>query len=256
MSIYVVQPGDSVNSIAGAFGVSPEELIFINQIPAPYPLAVGQALYLPVTGGTVEGLLPGNTAPLRSATVGGYAYPFISPYVLSQSLPYLTDLFVFSYGFTAEGQLLPPPLNPDWMISAALLQGVRPILTLTPFDASGQFSNYLISEVINDATRVERLISEVINEVQTKGFQGVDVDFEFIRAEDRDAFVAFVARMQEAVSALGYETSVALAPKTSAGQQGLLYEGKDYPGLGAVADYVLLMTYEWGYKYSHTRYGL
>ncbi len=249
MSIYVVQPGDSVNSIAGTFGVSPEELIFINQIPSPYPLAVGQALYLPITGGTAEGLLPGNTAPLRSATVGGYAYPFISPYVLSQSLPYLTDLFIFSYGFTAEGLLLPPPLNPDWMISAALLQGVRPILTLTPFDASGQFSNFLISEVINNATRVERLISEVINEVQTKGFQGVDVDFEFIRAEDRDAFVAFVARMQEAVSALGYETSVALAPKTSSGQQGLLYEGKDYPGLGAVADYVLLMTYEWGYKY-------
>lgn len=249
MSIYVVRPGDSVDSISAAFGVAPETLIFINQIPAPYPLAIGQALYLPIPGGTAEELLPGNTAPPRPATVGGYAYPFISPYVLSQSLPYLTDLFIFSYGFTTEGVLIPPPINPDWMISAALLQGVRPILTLTPFDASGQFNNYLISVVINDPTSVERLISEVVNELQIKGYQGVDVDFEFIRAEDRDAFVAFVARMQEAVSALGYETSVALAPKTSADQQGLLYEGKDYPGLGAVADYVLLMTYEWGYKY-------
>lgn len=253
MSIYVVRPGDSVDSISAAFGVAPETLIFINQIPAPYPLAIGQALYLPIPGGTAEELLPGNTAPPRPATVGGYAYPFISPYVLSQSLPYLTDLFIFSYGFTTEGVLIPPPINPDWMISAALLQGVRPILTLTPFDASGQFSNYLISVVINDPTSVERLISEVVNELQIKGYQGVDVDFEFIRAEDRDAFVAFVARMQEAVSALGYETSVALAPKTSADQQGLLYEGKDYPGLGAVADYVLLMTYEWGYKFPRTR---
>ena len=43
--------------------------------------------------------------------------------------------------------------------------------------------------------------------------------------------------------------SVALAPKTSADQTGLLYEGKDYPALGAAADYVLLMTYEWGYTY-------
>ena len=28
-----------------------------------------------------------------------------------------------------------------------------------------------------------------------------------------------------------------------------MYEGKDYSALGAAADYVLLMTYEWGYKY-------
>ena len=44
--------------------------------------------------------------------------------------------------------------------------------------------------------------------------------------------------------------SVALAPKTSAEQPGLLYEGKDYGGLGEAANQVLLMTYEWGYSYS------
>ena len=42
---------------------------------------------------------------------------------------------------------------------------------------------------------------------------------------------------------------MALAPKTSAGQRGLLYEGKDYRALGEAADHVLLMTYEWGYTY-------
>ena len=47
----------------------------------------------------------------------------------------------------------------------------------------------------------------------------------------------------------GYMVSVALAPKTSADQPGLLYEGKDYGGLGAAADEVLLMAYEWGYTY-------
>jgi len=40
-----------------------------------------------------------------------------------------------------------------------------------------------------------------------------------------------------------------LAPKTSADQPGLLYEGKDYRALGQVADHVLLMTYEWGYTF-------
>ena len=50
------------------------------------------------------------------------------------------------------------------------------------------------------------------------------------------------------MNALGYQVSVALAPKTSANQPGLLYEGKDYRALGEAANHVLLMTYEWGYK--------
>ncbi len=48
---------------------------------------------------------------------------------------------------------------------------------------------------------------------------------------------------------IGFKVSVALAPKTSSDQKGLVYEGKDYAGLGAAANKVLLMTYEWGYTY-------
>lgn len=43
--------------------------------------------------------------------------------------------------------------------------------------------------------------------------------------------------------------TVALAPKTSDDQQGLLYEGIDYAALGEAANGVFLMTYEWGYTY-------
>lgn len=252
MSIYVVQGGDTLTSIAQRSGSSVSELSYINQLPFPYALTPGQSLFLPVAD--APGAEPAPTSYRgivlpRSATIGGYAYPFISPYVLSEALPYLTDLFVFSYGFTTEGVLLPPPLNPDFMISMAREAGVRPILTLTPFDALGRFSNYLITAVINDSTRVDRLITQLVEEVQSRGYQGVDIDFEYILATDREAFVSFVTRVQESISALGYETSVALAPKSSADQQGLLYEGKDYRALGAAADYVLLMTYEWGYKY-------
>src|SRR5699024_1405560 len=39
------------------------------------------------------------------------------------------------------------------------------------------------------------------------------------------------------------------APKTSAEQQGELYEAHDYAAHGEIADYVVLMTYEWGYSY-------
>ena len=67
--------------------------------------------------------------------------------------------------------------------------------------------------------------------------------------KQRDAFTAFVRQAAETMRANGYHTSVALAPKTSADQMGLLYEGKDYRAIGEAADHVLLMTYEWGYTY-------
>ena len=42
---------------------------------------------------------------------------------------------------------------------------------------------------------------------------------------------------------------MALAPKVFARQPGDLYEGHDYAALSRAADFVLLMTYEWGYTY-------
>jgi spore germination protein len=47
----------------------------------------------------------------------------------------------------------------------------------------------------------------------------------------------------------GFFLHTDLAPKTSANQQGLLYEAHDYPAIGGISDMVLLMTYEWGYTY-------
>lgn len=241
MDIYVVQPGDSVYSIAAAYGVSAEEIIYINQLVFPFLLVIGQALLIPAASGISR-----NRPILNSF---GYAYPYISRWILAQTLPFLSELYIFSYGFTPQGNLIPPPLDDNWMIQAAWTAGVRPILTLTPFGPDGRFSNMLISSVVRNPQNKQTLIQQLYETLQFKGFGGVDIDFEYILAEDRDAFTAFVTDLAAALRPSGYRVTVALAPKTSANQPGLLYEGKDYAALGAAADAVLLMTYEWGYKY-------
>ena len=240
MEIYVVQPGDNIDSIATNLGVNVQQLIFDNQLIYPYGLAVGQALF-------IERNVRNAT---RSISVSGYAYPFIRPWVLEQTLPFLSELPIFSYGFTAEGELIPPAYGEDdWLIREAIRFGVQPILTLTPFGPDGNFNNLLINSVVNSMEYTENLIQNLLQVMDEKGYQGVDIDFEFILARDRDAFTNFVGRVAEAMRGNGYHTSVALAPKTSADQPGLLYEGKDYRAIGELADHVLLMTYEWGYTY-------
>ncbi len=240
MEIYVVRPGDSVDSIARALDANVELLIYDNQLVYPYELAVGQALLVNGYAGEAD----------RAAAVSGYAYPFISPWVLEQTLPFLTELRVFSYGFTEEGALLPPNLGDDaWMIAEAVRFDAMPILTLTPFGPDGNFNNRLIHSVVNNEAYTANLIRNLLDAMGEKGYVGVDIDFEYILAEDRDAFSDFVRQVAEAMREEGYQTSVALAPKTSADQEGLLYQGKDYRALGEAADHVLLMTYEWGYTY-------
>ena len=240
MEIYVVKPGDTIDGIAMKLGANAEQLIYDNQLVYPYELAVGQALF-------AAGERRNAT---RALSAGGYAYPFISSWVLEQTLPFLSELFVFSYGFTGEGELLPPAYGEDdWMIAEAKNYGTRPILTLTPFGLDGTFTNRLSHSVVNSEEFKTNLIQNLLEVMEEKGYQGVDIDFEYILAEDRDAFTAFVQEAAEIMRENGYRISVALAPKTSSEQKGLLYEGKDYRALGEAADHVLLMTYEWGYTY-------
>lgn len=226
-----------MDSIALSQGVRVETLIHDNQIAAPYRLAVGQALY-------IRGAGQGQT-PLY---VGGYAYPFIDRETLSETLPYLTDVYVFSYGFTEEGNLIPPETPDDWMIEQAAASGVRSILTLTPLGENGRFNNNLVSIAVHNPQVQQRLIWELGRTMQEKGFGGLDFDFEYVLAEDRVAYAEFVSRVRQVMNLFGYQVSVALAPKTSGEQEGLLYEGIDYRLLGNAADRVMLMTYEWGYS--------
>ena len=240
MEIYVVKSGDTVDSIAESYGIPVSSVIYNNQLVYPYALAVGQALLL--SAGV-------STPPSYPVWVNGYAYPFIRQDVLDETIPYLSSLSVFSYGFTTDGDLIPPTVDDSFMIEAALMSGVRPVLTLTPLGADGNFNNALITAVVNDQTAKDNLLTNLLTTVQAKDFGGVDIDFEYIRPEDRIPFADFVADVRNLLAPYGYHVSVALAPKTSDSQAGLLYEGKDYRLLGEAADSVLLMTYEWGYTY-------
>ena len=68
MQIYVVKENDTLDSISAAFMVSAEDIAYDNQIAAPYPLAVGQALLIPTDEENFQ---------KREVYVNGYAYPYI-----------------------------------------------------------------------------------------------------------------------------------------------------------------------------------
>lgn len=254
MQIYIVKEGDTIDAIAGAAGMDPLRLAFENQIDAPYRLVVGQSLL--VTGGGENGAesrLEGiqisdeQTGPV---IMNGYAYPWIEEEVLTETCRFLTSISIFSYGFTETGELIPPSgEGEEDVIQEAERQNVIPVLVLTPLGADGRFNNNLVSVLVGSLEIQQKLIRELWTVVQEKGYGEVDVDFEYVLAEDRELFADFVRRLRIIMNLFGIRVTVALAPKTSRDQRGLLYEGIDYKALGEAANGVLLMTYEWGYTY-------
>lgn len=287
MEIYTVASGDTVSSIAYRFGLPVSQILLDNGISDPFQPVVGQALLLrfptrvhqvrpgetlssisrryglsqrqlwrnnPILrGGTI--LYPDQTIVLayqeegtRPLTVNGYAYPNIDPDLLRQTLPFLTWLTPFTYGFTAEGRLVEP--EDTGMVSLAQAQGVKSMLHLSTLTPEGGFSNELSHLLFQEEALQAALISALETELRRKGYQGIDVDFEYVPAEDATAYAAFLTKLHDYFHPRGILVAAALAPKTSADQPGLLYEGHDYAAIGAAVDAVLLMTYEWGYAYS------
>lgn len=288
MPIHVVKSGETVYSIAQLYDVSADRIVYDNELAAQQNLVPGQALLILMPsrvhivreGQTVEQiaeeysitvknlyqnnpfllnqtyLLEGQSLvisyegePLMQGRISGYAYPFIEPYILREVLLYIDEILIFSYGFTAEGELIPPQIDETWGIQEAWNQQVEPILVLTPFAETGTFNSGLIQILSENETVQDNLIENLLETVREKGYVGVDVDFEYIRPEDRVGYADFVNRLRETMNENGYRVSVALAPKTSSYQKGLLYEAMDYHLLGQSANTVFLMTYEWGYTY-------
>ena len=174
--------------------------------------------------------------------VNGYAYPSIASGTLQWWLPRLTWLSSFSYGFTGSGELV--NLEDYNLIEPARAAGVKVLMVLTPMDENGMFNDNVAVEVFSNPAAEENLINNIERNIKDKGMNGVDFDFEYLAAEYADNYVELVARTRERLSPQEYLTTVALAPKTSIDQPGLLYQGHDYAGMGQAADYCLLMTYE------------
>ena len=179
--------------------------------------------------------------------VNGYAYPSISKETLEWWLPRLSWVAAFSYGFTEDGNLI--NLEDANLIIPATEAGVRPMMVLTPLDADGNFNDNIAIRVFENLDAQQNLIDNIEANIKNKNMGGVDFDFEYLAADYADDYVELVGRTRGRLRPQGYLTTVALAPKVSTDQPGLLYQGHDYAGMGQAADYCLLMTYEWGYTY-------
>ena len=224
MLIHVVKPGDTVYSIALEYGIPMSQLILDNGLETSSRLAVGQALVVqfptqthtvhpgetlasiaaayqlplrqlyrnnPILGGIPE-IYPGQTlvlaydsTPEATLSVNGYAYPFIDPALLQSTVPYLTYLTPFTYGFTPDGTLV--ELDDEALLAAAqhpkALQDPAPLVVLNNYQDSSIQYLLMLWAASGDYLDVRFAVNEAVKrELDARGiaipYPQLDVHFD------------------------------------------------------------------------------
>ena len=231
---YTVQRGDTMYLIARRYGIPLQTLINANpQISNPNLIQIGQVISIP------------NTRP--SIEVNGYAIANISENTLSRTIPYLTYLSIFSYQARPDGSLT--NLYETSLISQAYNGNVAPVMVVTNIGDNGGFDSDLASTILNNPSIQTTFINNIISTLTAKNYYGLDIDFEYLFPQDKEAYINFLRTLKAELDRIGKPLSVAVAPKYRDNQEGILYEAHDYRAIGEIADRVIIMTYEWGYVY-------
>ncbi len=286
MKIYVVNKGDSVYSIAKRFGVSPQRLSNINGLFELPHLVIGQALVIPSTeqaytikindtlwsisrkfGVSVDAIVEKNNIASPEMIMPGtvlripelsknYGYieanGYIEPSTMEKETEivnsvgaFLTYISPFSYHVNGDGSLT--PIDDNAIIQAGRKFGTAPMLVVTNF-RGGNFDTALIDEILSDASIQNGLIANMISIMKAKGYYGVNIDFERISPDMRQAYNEFLRKTYAALNPLNYVVSTALAPKPSDYETGAWHGAHDYRAHGQIVDFVIIMTYEWGWS--------
>ncbi|QWT55725.1 glycoside hydrolase family 18 protein [Christensenella sp. MSJ-20] len=235
---YFVQPGDSLYKIGRRFGVPYLTLAQINAFNPEATLPVGLRLYIPP--------MP-KTAIESNAYAEAYNGRFADRVIASvdEHALQLTYVAPFSFEAQADGSLKTIDVSP--IRTAAASGGSALMMAVTNLE-NGAFSDSLGARILNNSDVQDRLLSNILLEAQRYGFRDIHFDFEYLRPEDREPYNAFLRKASKRLHGAGLLMSTALAPKTSAAQSGRWYTAHDYRVHGEVADFVVIMTYEWGYS--------
>lgn len=283
LKIHVVQPGESIWSLSQLYGVRPEIILNTNGIGDIPFLIPGQALVIPVDAANYtvrpgESLyriatrfqIPLNAILAANPTLGSTLYPgtvlripFLGPnlgpaeingYIIpgsendtemvveaGRSLTYIAP---FSYQVAPDGSL--SALNEEVILTTAQPFNVTPMMVITNY-RNGNFDAELAHTILSSPTVQDKLFRNILAIMRSKRYLVLNIDFERIPAADRELYNTFLRRIVPVMHANNYLVATDLVPKPYDITTGGWHGAHDYRAHGEIVDFVILMTYDWGW---------
>lgn len=188
-----------------------------------------------------------------------------APRVVVASLPYwsighgapavlanrrdVNEVSPWMYGLTSDGQIVLDSGISKAALSTSLsqlrAQGLPLVPTLANFDAQGNWTYPPVARILHDPVLMARHLAAIVALVDSRHYAGIDIDYEDLRASDRQAFTAFITGLAGALHAKGKILSVALFAKATDAGYAPRNVAQDYAALGKAADQVRLMGYDY-----------
>lgn len=179
MTEYIVQPGDTLQSVARMFGVPTGRLLSINpEIGETGVLYAGQMLRVPENGQV-----------RRTIEVNAYTFPLDNPIQWESVFQFLTYLSIFGHEIRPGGALTVP--DSEYIILAARQADVAPLMVVTN-TIDGEYSGELLHGIFSDAQAQAALIDRCMAIAQEYGYYGVNFGFEYIFEEDYGVYASFL----------------------------------------------------------------
>lgn len=284
MDIYVVREGDTIDSIAAAYGVTANQLIIDNGITNINNLVTGQTIviaypsknYTVQTGDTLNNIAENNGISLmqllrnnpvlyeseninegqtlvisydtiRQCITNGFAYSFVNEDVLKRTLPYLTFLSVFNYRVTERGNIVNYGEDAN-IIQLAQAYGTIPLLMISSLSIQGEPNIMVLYEILINKEYQNQLISNVIATLEEKGFQGVNLLISLLNESNQQLYVEFIANISNQLASKGFLLFVTINPQIQ--EQGdsnnITFERLDYEAIRRLCYKLTFLQYYWG----------
>lgn len=281
MLIHVVQPGETIQSIADYYEMSVTRLIMDNGLDNPNDLVTGQSLVIafPELTHTVkqgetlldisnyynvtlmelymnnpyllerEYLYSGETIVIKynrsgKITTHGNTVPYINKETLRKTLLYLTYLSVLNYTATSEGEII-SYYDDTEIIQITKEYGVIPLMLLTTLTIQGEANIGIAYDILLNEDIQNRQIENILNILRTKGYYGVNISFEYINISNVQQYENYFSKISKRLGDEGYLVFATINNNQSNVNNEIRI---DYTVLNQLANNIIFMNYEWATK--------
>ncbi len=152
----------------------------------------------------------------------------------------------FAWYEVREGGKIEGSVQSKEAVEAARAAGLR----VVPSIANAGFSRENALAAIGEPAQRTRHVQELVQLVRQNGFDGIDIDYESLQAEDREPFSRFIEELAAALHAEGKLLSIAVHPKTDDRGTWGGPQAQDWQRLGAAVDEFKIMTYDYHWSTS------
>lgn len=281
MIIHVVQPGDTIQSIALNYGTAAQILIQDNQICDPNDLVIGQCIvianpeliYIVEDGDTLEGIanshdvslmqlfqnnpylsdrqyiFPGDRLVISYKKMGsvvthGNAIPNINIDIYRKTLPFLTYISSVNYTATDTGDII-SYYDDHEFIQIAKDYDVAPLMLLTTLTLQGESNVRASYELLLSEANQERLLNNIIRTLKEKGFYGLNLSIEYVS----EATLPYIERAYSLITTRlneqGFLVFITINPNIAESDGELIFQRVNYSNLCTNTDSIVFMNYEW-----------